>query len=485
MKYLLSLGLALCSFMILIGQPGIYSESDMEFQDMFFEAQLAKYKGDTDGQIEALNKVLKRDKDSHAAYYELSKTYKAIANYELAEKYAKKANSLSNGNEWYLLNLADILELRNEYGQAITVYQNLQKLSPQNPVIYHRLALLQLKSGKGQAAAQTLEALQQKDGVDEETSRRIFDIYRDNGNQKKAVETLKNLIAAIPDSPRLMNNLASYYMETGQEKEAQKIYDQILKLDPKDPNASMAVAKRNIGDSTKDANLSALMPLIENVDLPLDNKIKELMPYLSTMKKTGQTTDDLEAISSKLVSLYPNEAKAHALKGDILFYQGKYTDSESSFKKAIQLDDRNYALWSQYMQCLWELEEIGELETVSEEAIDLYPNKVTAFLFHAISLKKSDPQAAQDFTTEAQFIAGNNKSLTDRVAIVRHWITGHKTSQEELSSLDYQSFGESLYLELAGDLYASIDKKNAQKLWKQAIQLGANPDRLYKKIELQ
>ncbi len=468
-----------------MGQPGIYTESDMEFQDMFFEAQLAKYKGDADGQIEALNKVIKRDKDSHAAYYELSKAYKSKADYELAEKYAKKANALSNDNEWYLLNLADILELRNEYSQAITVYQNLGKVSPQNPVIYHRLALLQLKSGKDQEAAQTLEALQQKNGVDEETSRRIFDIYRDNGNQKKAIETLRNLIAAIPDNTRLMNNLASYYMESGQEKEAQKIYDQILQLDPKDPNASMAIAKRSVGAGNKDSNLSSLIPLIENVDLPLDNKIQELMPYLSTMKKTGQTTNDLEAISEKLISLYPNEAKAYALKGDVLFYQGKYKTSESSFKKAIELDDRNYALWSQYMQCLWELEKFSELQAVSEEAVDLYPNKVTAFLFHAISLKKSDPQAAQDFATEAKFIAGSNKSLTDRVSVVNHWISNKKISQDELSALDYQSFGESLYLELAGDLYASIDKKTAQKLWKQAIEQGANPNRLQKKIELQ
>ena len=59
-----------------MSQPGIYAESDMEFQDMFFEAQIAKYKGDTEGQVAALNKVIKRDKNSHAAYYELSRAYK-------------------------------------------------------------------------------------------------------------------------------------------------------------------------------------------------------------------------------------------------------------------------------------------------------------------------------------------------------------------------------------------------------------------------
>lgn len=486
MKYLLSLGLTLFSF-VLMSQPGIYVESDMEFQDMFFEAQIAKYKGDTEGQVAALNKVIKRDKNSHAAYYELSRAYKLSADYEQAEKYAIKATDLASNNEWYLLNLADILELRTQYQDAIKIYQKLGQVSPQNPVIYHRLALLQLKTGYDQEAAMTLEALQKKDGIDEETSRRIFDIYRDNGNEEKAIATLKNLIAETPESTRLMNNLASYYLEIGQGKEAQKVYETILAIDPKDPNASMAIAKRNVTKTadTAEGSLSALMPLIENPDLPLDNKIQELMPYLTTMKKTGSITNDLDKISQKLVSLYPNEAKVHSLRGDVLFYQSKYADSEDSFKKAIALDDRNYALWSQYMQNLWELEKISELENVSEEAVDLYPNKVTAFLFHALALKKSDLSAAKDFAREAQLIAGKNKALKDRVSIVNFWLKDAKVSQDDLATIDYQSFSESLYLELAGDLFEEVNEKTAQKLWRQAIEQGANPERLNKRIGLQ
>ena len=457
----------------------------MEFQDLFFEAQLAKFKGDTEGQVAALNKVIKRDKNSHAAYYELSRAYKAEANYEKAEKYALKATDLSSNSEWYLLNLADILELRNQYQDAIKIYQKLGQVSPQNPVIYHRLALLQLKSGYDEEAAKTLEALQNKDGIDEETSRRIFDIYRDNGNQKKAITTLKNLIQAVPDDTRLMNNLASYYMEIGQQKEAQKVYEKILILDPKDPNASMAVAKENVTQSDGGGSLSGMMPLIENLNLPLDNKIQELMPYLTTMKKTGSITNDLDKISQKLISLYPNEAKVHSLRGDVLFYQSKYAESENSFKKAIALDDRNYALWSQYMQSLWELEKISELESVSEEAVDLYPNKVTAFLFHAIALKKSDLSAAKDFAKEAQLIAGKNKALKDRVSVVNYWLKDAKVTQADLAAINHQSFSESLYLELAGDLYEGVNEKTAQKLWKQAIEQGANPKRLNKRIGLQ
>ena len=125
------------------------------------------------------------------------------------------------------------------------------------------------------------------------------------------------------------------------------------------------------------------------------------------------------------------------------------------------------------------------LESVSEEAVDLYPNKVTAFLFHAIALKKSDLSAAKDFAKEAQLIAGKNKALKDRVSVVNYWLKDAKVTQADLAAINHQSFSESLYLELAGDLYEGVNEKTAQKLWKQAIEQGANPKRLNKRIGLQ
>jgi len=158
MKHLLVIPLFVLALSIQ-AQPGMYAESDMEFQDLFISAQLAKYKGDVPEQIELLEKVIKR----------------------LAEKYATKAHNLDSQNEWYLLNLAEIYDHRDNFNKAIDAYNKLTQINPRNPAIYHKLALIQTKSGKGEAAAKTLEALQEQNGMDEETSRRIFDLYRDMG----------------------------------------------------------------------------------------------------------------------------------------------------------------------------------------------------------------------------------------------------------------------------------------------------------------
>ena len=467
----------------LIAQPGIYNESDIEFQTLFLEAQYEKYQGNTDKQAELLQEIIKRDKKSHAAYYELARLYLKTGDLELAQKNADKAHLIQPNNEYYLLILSEVMEKSNQHGKAVLAYEKLKQLNPQNPTIYHKLAQLHLHENMPDKAVQNLELLQKNQGVDEETSRRIFEIYKNTGNEKKAVQTLERLVDAYPDNTRLMHNLANYHLETGNEKGAKQVYQKILTIDPNDSAATIAAIKDKQSNPTGggDNALLALEPMITNMNLPLDDKLKELIPYLTTIKKGDATTGTLASMSQKLVSLYPDDAKVYSMNGDINFYQGKYTESEKDYEKAITIDDRKYTLWSQYMQNLWELEKIAKLVEISEEAIDLYPNKVSAFLFHALS--QTDKSVAKDMLQEASFIAGKNPSLVSSVSIVSQWLDINNANKKEIKAIDLNALAEPIYFELAGDLYASIDDNNmAKKLWDKAIDLGSSENRISKKI---
>ena len=478
---ILSIGMIILSFSSASAQPGMYNESDIEYQTLFIEAQSAKYKGDTDAQIETLNEIIKRNKSSHAAYYELAKTYHTLGNYELAQKNIQKADNHSPNNEYYLLTMAEILEKSGQQSLAIGAYENLRAINPGNPTIYHKLAQLQLHDSKPMDAVKNLELLQQRQGINEETSRRIFDIYKTIGKKKEAVATLENLISDFPDNTRYRNNLASYYMEIGDEKSANNTYKNILSIDPNDPTASVAIMRSEKKMDKGGDGTSSLLPMIENVNLPLDEKIKELMPMLTSINKGDDSASQLITLSDRLVDLYPKEAKVYSLKGDVYFYLGKYEQSEASYKKAINIDDRKYTLWSQYMQNLWELEKINELNTISEEAIDLYPNQVSAFLFHAVSMK--DKTSAKDLCKEASYIAGKNASLQNGINLVTLWLDKSNADEKSVKALDIKSLTDPLHFELAGDLYAQIsDNAIADKLYSKAIDLGANESRVNKKI---
>jgi tetratricopeptide (TPR) repeat protein len=481
-----------CLTIHLSAQPNIYSESDIEFQTLFLDAQVAKYTGDTEKEIELLKEVIKRDKQSDAAYFELSRAYLKNGNNELAQKNALKATSLDPSNKWYLLTLAEIYENFDQYNKAIDAYQSLISMDEDNPVLYHNLAVNQLHINMPDKAAATLERLQSKRGITEETSRRLFDIYSKTGKEEKALSTLQSLSNNYPDNERYLSNLAGYLHDLGREEEAVKAFKKVPLIDPNNATASIAINKAESRSMKKDGPpsdyLSSLMPLMDNMEIPLDTKIKELMPYLSKMEKGSESNQSLLLISENLIDNYPTAAKAHAVRGDVLFYSGDMNASEKSYAKAITLDDTKYTLWDQWMVNLWQNSNFEKLETVSYDALDYFPNQVNAFIIHALSLKQNDKSVeANSYLDEAKFVSGKNTILSDLVTLAQLWSDIENNDKKEVSTfinkIQVAQISNPVYLELIGDLYDSIgDKNNSKKFWQIAIDLGAKEQRLQKKI---
>ena len=490
-KYLFSLLILILSLSA-YAQPDIYSESDIEFQSLFFDAQIEKLKGNTEKEIEILREILKRDNQSAAAYYELARAYVNKEDYELAQKYAVKATGIKPQNNWYLLTLAEIYEASNQREKAITSYQSLISLEDDNPALYHKLSVNQLYANMPDKAAATLETLQSKTSITEETSRRLFDIYSKSGKKEKALLTLQSLSDKYPDNEMFLGNLASYLHDLGRQDESIKVFKKILKVNPNNAQAAIAITKskaRSMDTGSQPSEyLSSLVPIIDNMDIPLDTKIQELMPHLTNIEKGKASTATLTDISQKLIKNYPNDAKAHAVRGDVLFYSGDLVASEKSYAKAIKLDNKKYTLWDQWMINLWQNSDYKKLETVSYDALDLFPNQVNAFVIHAISLKQNNKASeATGYLDEAKFIAGKNKLLIEAVEIGKYWSTMGENTKDEVSSfinkIQVSQLSSPLYLELIGDLYKSIgDDKNSKKFWRSAIDLGAKESRLQKKI---
>jgi tetratricopeptide (TPR) repeat protein len=485
---LLILFLAVSSY----AQPDIYSETDIELQSLFFDAQIEKIKGNTEKEIEILQEVLKRDRQSDAAYYELARAYVAENNYEMAQKNAIKATTIDPQNNWYLLTLAEIYEASNQRTKAISTYESLIALEDDNPALYHKLSVNQLHANMPDEAAGTLETLQSKTSVTEETSRRLFDIYSKSGKKEKALQTLQTLSNKYPDDEQFLGNLASYYHDLGRQEEAIKVFEKMLEINPNNAQAAIAMMKvtsRNMDSGSKSiADLSGLIPIIDNMDIPLDTKIQELMPHLANMEKDGPSTPTLISISDKLIKQYPNDAKVYSVRGDVLFYSGDYDAAEKSYAQAIKLDNRKYTLWDQYMINLWQNSNYKKLETVSYDALDLFPNQVNAFVTHAIALKQNmKADEATDYLDEAKFIAGKNELLIEAVQIAQYWSSINNNAKEQVSTfinkINTAQISNPLYMELIGDLYQSIDdNNNSKKFWQLAIELGAKESRLQKKI---
>lgn len=472
----------------LSGQAGMYSESDIELQDLFIESHLEKQKGNYDKQIELLKEVVRRDRSAHIAYYEMARSYQQMENSELAESMLSKALRIDPSNEWYLSLMIETQETQKKYGDAVSTAKKLVENYPDNQDYHFLLAKNYLSNGQSDEAIKTLLNYQNLNGISEEISKRIFRIYDTTGKVSEAIYTLKSLYEKFPGNIRFLSNLAGYLLENGKKAEALKYYNRILELDPDHPEANLVIAREENPSKSSEGGLSAIETMIANENINLDDIIKELMPYMSNMNREGQRTDKLKNISQLLLEKYPSEAKTHAVRADILFYSGSISDSEKLYQKAIELDNSKYTLWDQWLINLWEIEDYNKMMLKGEEAIDLFPNQFYAWFYYALALHKTGQiEDAQEYLFEAKLVAGNKPYYKNACSILENWFdmkaTGSVEALSDLSRLDLSQIYSPVLFDLLGDIYHSAGDANKTKMfWNQALEFGADHERIKRKL---
>jgi tetratricopeptide (TPR) repeat protein len=384
--FLLTTLLAFAVASPIYGQEQI-SEEEVNTQKIFIDANKEKILGNYENAVYLFKEVLKRDKKNHAALYELARIYDVQEKNDKALHSIKEALSIDSENVWYEMFLADLHDKMGKPKEAAKIYETLVSQDDENTYYYEKWAFHLVKAGEAEKAIKVYDKLEDKFGVNEELSGKKYRLYLGLGNQKKAAEELEMLVKSAPSNTDHKHMLASFYLQIGDQKKAEEIYKEILKIDPDDAYASIALAER-LKDGGDDISfLNTLKPVFENLEVNIDVKIKELIPYIHKLANSGD-----EVLGKKIIELaeilqevHPNEAKSYSAFGDILYYSGDNQAALGKYQKALELNKSVFTVWEQVMYINMELRNFEDLLKTSDEAIDFFPNHAKAYYFNGVA----------------------------------------------------------------------------------------------------
>ena len=97
--------------------------------------------------------------------------------------------------------------------------------------------------------------------------------------------------------------------------------------------------------------------------------------------KARANTNELASI---MVRVHPEEAKAHALFGDVLFQERKYPLAQESYKRALKINDQVYQIWEQLLRIQVSRGEFEQSITDGEHALSIFPNQAALYLYTGI-----------------------------------------------------------------------------------------------------
>ncbi len=396
-----------------IAQTPRYSELDVQRQQKFIEAKQQQLLGNLDEAEQLYLALFKEAPDNHAAAFELARIYEEQKKVDKALEYAQKASQLDTQNPWYLEFLADTWQASGQYDKAATVFAGLVEKFPDNEGYYDSWAYYLVRSNQPQEAIKVYDQLEELIGMVDEISLRKHRLYLGLGEEKKAEKELLQLLEQYPDRVEYLHILADFYEQMRNTSKSKEVYQQILSIDPMDLKAQAALSPQG-PSSNAISFLESLKPVFAEVDVPIDQKIEQLLPAVQEIANTNNQalTDKAIELSQILERTHPGNPKGFSVSGDLYFYSGQMLKAQEKYSQALDLDQTVFLVWEHYLYTFSDLEDFAGLVNASERALEVFPNQVSLYYLNGVGYsREKDYEAAIGSFEEALFMASGNPQM--------------------------------------------------------------------------
>lgn len=392
-------------------------QQTQECLSIFLDANKEKILGNYSEAGALFAECIRKNPKDDVSFYELASILSQDKKYDDALILAKEAVRLNPKNEWYQILLAEIYSNLKRPADALKIYEKLVRNYPQKTDYYYELAMLYLFSQRYTDAINIYNKLENIIGINEDLSVQKQTIYLYNRNTEKAIEEANKLISAFPAETRYRIMLADIYLSSNKKDKALAIYEDILKTDSLNEDIHLSLAEYYQKTGNQELYYDNLKLAFANIHVDTDKKIKILLNYYSSTEnnRNGSLMRQAYELLDILIKTHPDDAIAYSIYADFLSRDKKQQQAKEMFLKVIELDKSRYPVWEELLFILSEMQDYSGLDTLSKQALELYPEQALLYLFNGYAqfhFKRYD-QAVTVFTDGLIYAAFNKKLSTE------------------------------------------------------------------------
>ena len=387
-------------------------KNQFRFKSMFFESQRLEALEEFDKAAALMEQCLSIDPFNADAHYEMAILYVAIDRIEDALFHAKKSSELNPNNEWVTQLLSELYQISGNIDGELNAYKDLIKKDPSNIEYLFLLATAHSKNGSYKKAIQVYNEIESKTGVSEELSVTKEYLYITMGNVDLAAAEIMKLIAAFPNEIRYLGMLAELYQANNLTEKSIAIYNDILKVEPKNSAANVALAEHYRINNNHLKAFDYLTFCFDNDVFDLQTVFQILTSYFQMAIDEQKYLDPLLSLLDKALINHPNEAPFHVLSGDVYFQLNDSKKAFEAYEKSLNFGVTDFLIWNRYLILGIELQEYDRVYNNGMRAVELHPIQPTLYLFtgFAASYNKEYEKAITFFNKGLNYVV-NNKPL--------------------------------------------------------------------------
>jgi len=412
------------------------------------------------------NKIVGLDPNNHAAYFELANANLRLDKLSEAEQNIKQAIKLNADNLWYWRLLGEVYKRTNKMPELIDVFNQLIRIDPENDAYYFDKANAQFLANQLDDAKKTYDEIQVKfgDSRDLTNARKRF--------QANGSATESDIVKLLEGNQADVKNYlyaAGLLLQKGNDPEALKVLVKAQQLEPNNFEVNLALADIYRRQKNDEAAFASLKLAFESAEMPLTEKVKiiaALFPKLSQPIVAKNVTELSRLVAEK----NPDDAKALALYGDVLYQQNNLKEALVQYQAALKLNEQVYVVWEQVINIQTLLGHYDEAIKVGDEALTIYPNQASLYYYMAYAQYKTGKYepAMSNLKTSLQLDVENKSlqaqiyALQGDIFINQNNFSAAKTAFEKAISLEPDNYlimnNYAYYLALKNDDLAKAAK---------------------------
>ncbi len=355
--------------------------------------------------------------DLAAAHYELARLRFTDNKMQEAYQHAVTASKLDPANPWYLLLRADAARRTGQMKEATECLQKLSELQPEESSHWYELSLLYGQQKQYEKALEAVLKIEALSGLGPELIDQAKALNEAMGKPKETLPLLRRFVEAQPQSVETQLYAAQVYMELQQLEEAEKALKAAYELEPTNGKVTLSLADLSRLRADRPGMNRYLQQAFRDPALAIDYKVQTILQLLQEAQGDATLQPVLDSLSAELCIAHSENAKAFALRGDILSRQEKNFDAIAAYRKALQLDQTQpkYLIWQQLLLLLYTTEQWEPLKKESEASLELFPQLPMPYYFRGVALyqMKQYPQAVQSLKNGLNLCSGD-KSLEEQ-----------------------------------------------------------------------
>ena len=357
-----------------------------KYDAFFLDAICQREKGNNDAAFDLLRHCVELDSTRSEAYYYLAPYYRALKDKDQQFYCIKKAAELEPHNATYLETLGEAYIAQRQYAEAAEVLEQLYDVNHNRTDVLGLLIQLYEQLEDYDKAIQMLNKLEIAEGKSERLSYAKSQLYTRKGDKRAAIQEMKQLQEQYPNDLNYLCLYANALTMNDQQKQAVRIYEDVLSQEPDNRNALMGLMGYYYDQKDSVKTEQYRERILLNKNATQEDRVALLRQLIGDSEQRGGDSTRVLQLFHRILQMPQSDADMALFCATYMNMKQMPKDSiKAVLEQALAIAPDNAAARLQLVSYAWQAEDKDRVIALCHDARQYNPDEMAFYYYQGIA----------------------------------------------------------------------------------------------------